>query len=78
MSATLDRARALLAEALEIGPSNIGDDASIDTEDRWDSLAHLRIIEAVESQLGHELGPDAIVGITSLRDVAAALDGSAA
>ena len=63
------KARALLAGALEMEIAALGDDASIETEERWDSLAHLRVIEALEEALGRELDPMTIISVFSLSDI---------
>ena len=70
----MERARLLLAEALEMDATEINSDTSIGAEERWDSLAHLRIIEAVEEAVGRPLEPESIVAISSLDDIAAILD----
>ena len=64
-----DRARKLLAEALEVDPAQLPADASVTTMQEWDSLAHLRLIEAIERELSGELPPELIVSIGSLDDV---------
>ena len=69
-----ERARQLLAAALEIDASQIGPDAAIGTLEAWDSLAHLRLMQAIEQAIGGELPAESIVGIASLADVAAALE----
>jgi acyl carrier protein len=70
-----DRAKALLATALEIDPAMLPSDASITTLEAWDSLAHLRLVQALEQELGRELPAEHIFGIASLDDVAAVLEG---
>ncbi len=74
MSSAAERARALLAGALETEPAALGADASIATLEAWDSLAHLRLIEALERALGKPLPPEAIVEIGSLADVTKILE----
>jgi acyl carrier protein len=69
-----ERARILLAEALEMDAADINSSTSIGAEERWDSLAHLRIIESVEEAIGGPLDPESIVAISSLTDIAAILD----
>lgn len=64
-----DRARALLAEALEVDVAQLPADASVVTMREWDSLAHLRLIEAMERELAGELPPEMVVAIGSLDDV---------
>jgi acyl carrier protein len=74
MTGAAERARALLAAALEIDLAAVGPDASIGTLEAWDSLAHLRLVQAIERAVGGELSAEAIVGIASLADVAALLE----
>ncbi len=59
----------VLAEALEIEPAAVVDDASIHTLEAWDSLAHLRLVQALEREIGHELPAVEIVDLESLADV---------
>jgi acyl carrier protein len=68
-------AKALLATALEIDVATLPDDASIATLEAWDSLAHLRLVQALEAALGRELPAEHIFAIASLADVAAVLEG---
>jgi len=65
-----EAARALLAEALEIDPAALGPDPSMDNCEAWTSVAHLRLILALEEKLGVELAPDDALAIQSLADVA--------
>jgi acyl carrier protein len=69
------RAKALLASALEIDAASVPADASIATLEAWDSLAHLRLVQALEKELGRELPAEHIFAIASLADVAAVLEG---
>ena len=69
-----DIARALLAEALEIDPAALGKDPSMDNCEAWTSVAHLRLILALEEKLGVELAPDDALAIQSLADVARLLE----
>jgi acyl carrier protein len=72
---TMERARTLLATALEIDAGSLPPDASITTLEAWDSLAHLRLVQALEKELGCELPPEHIFGIASLDDIVAVLEG---
>ena len=72
-----DRAKMLLATALEIEVAAVPPDASIATLEAWDSLAHLRLVQALEKELGHELPAEHIFAIACLADVAAVLEGRA-
>ena len=74
---SLARARTLLAEALAVGPESLPDDATLATVRAWDSLAHLRLILAIEAARGRPLAVEEALAITGLADVARALDGAA-
>jgi acyl carrier protein len=69
-----DAARALLAEALEIEPAAIVGDVTMETFEPWTSVAHLRLILALEEKLGVQLGPDDALQIQSLADVTRLLE----
>jgi len=68
-------ARRLLADATVADLAVIPDDARIGNFERWDSLAHMRLILAVEHHIGRQLEPDEIVRIETLADVATLLNG---
>lgn len=63
------RARVLLADALELEPDEIGEDASMETIGAWTSLGHMRLVLALEETLGRKLDPVSIVDIASLKDI---------
>jgi len=67
-------ARNLLAVAMEMDVADIADDAAIDRLENWDSLAHMRLILALEEHMGAELTPDTVVGLGSLGDVVTVLE----
>ncbi len=66
-------AKQLLAEAVHSGADAIPQDASIGAFERWDSLAHMHLLLAIEERLGRRLDPDEAVRIELLADVAAIL-----
>lgn len=68
-----EQARTLLADAINVDITSLSDDARLGATEQWDSLAHLRLILAVEAHIGRSLDPDEIVGIEGLDDVAALL-----
>jgi acyl carrier protein len=68
-----ERARKLVAEAVERPLGDIPPDAAIDTLPAWDSLAHVRIVLALEAAVGAPLQTDQIVDLRSVADVAAIL-----
>jgi len=77
MNDVANRARGLLADALELEPGEIGDDASMDTVGAWTSLGHMRLVLALEQTLGRELDPASIVEIETLKDIETLLQSGA-
>ena len=69
MSAEIERARAVLGNALGLSPDAIALDATVHDLDGWDSLGHMRIVAAIESETGTILSPEQILGLSSLHDV---------
>jgi acyl carrier protein len=67
------QAKQLLAAATNCDSAMISDDVRIGSLERWDSLAHLRLVLAIEQQIGRQLDPDEAIKIESLADVAALL-----
>jgi acyl carrier protein len=71
--AVREKARQVLAGALEIDVSQVPDDASIETLEAWDSLAHLRLVQGLEEAVGGQLSAENIISLEALDDVAAIL-----
>ena len=67
-------ARRLLAEAVHAELTAVPDDARIGSFERWDSLAHMRLVLALEQQVGHQLDAEEVVRIECLEDVRAILE----
>lgn len=61
-----ERIAAIVADVLELDPASVRDDLSTETADNWDSLNHLRIITAVEQELGLALTMEEIQSANSL------------
>jgi acyl carrier protein len=78
MSVAHEPARELLAGVLGVAPDEIGNDASMETLAKWDSLAHMRLILALEEKLGCQLDPLKLVEITTLGHIADLLGGDPA
>ena len=70
---SLESAKLLIADALDAQVSEISDDIEIGGIDAWDSLGHLRIIMAIEKEIGGELDANELVEIATLLDVAVIL-----
>ena len=71
--AALESARRLLADATGCAVSDVDDQAAIGSFELWDSLAHMRLILAIEAETGSTIAPDKVVELTSLADVAGLL-----
>lgn len=70
MNTNSNLAKILLAKATERTPEEVPGDAAVDTWDAWDSLSHMRLILGMESHLGRELPPEAVVEIGCVDDIA--------
>lgn len=67
-------ARALLAEALAMDARSLPHDARIGVVEQWDSLAHARILLALEERIGKPLDAAEAIAIESLDDIADLLE----
>lgn len=70
-SGNTTEARKLLAQVLNIAVEDLEHDAAIGVTERWDSLAHMHLIMALEAHLGRPLDTTTMLGIESLSDIAA-------
>ncbi len=73
---THEHARALLAQAANCEPALVADDVRIGRFELWDSLAHLRLVLAIEERIGRQLDADEAIRIESLADISALLAGA--
>ena len=64
-----DEAARLVAEALNIQPSDVNEKTALDNTPQWDSLAHMRLILSLEKRLGRKLKPETIVGLTGIQNI---------
>lgn len=60
-----NRLKRLMARIFGVDAATIGDDASPDTIDNWDSLRHMNLVLALEEEFGIELTDDQTVEIMS-------------
>ena len=63
------RLREILSDVLDLDPEQIADDFSRDDESGWDSMAHLRLITAVEQAFGLKFTMREIEEIRSYGDL---------
>ncbi len=64
----------IVSGALGIDAARLPVDTAIGRSERWDSLAHVRIILAIEERLSRQLAPDEVVAIADLADIERLLD----
>lgn len=62
----IDRLRQMLADTLEMRPQDVTGDYGRESSDRWDSLAHLRLITAIEEEFNVVFTMDEIEQISSV------------
>ena len=58
-----------MSDALNLPLDMIDEGLTIENCKNWDSLSHVRLIIAIESEIGRPLRADEIVGITAVSDV---------
>ncbi|MEP5728521.1 MAG: acyl carrier protein [Sulfitobacter sp.] len=64
---------ALLAEALGMAPAEITNETGLETTEGWDSLAHFRVVLAVEEAIGRSLSTTEIFETVGYESVNALL-----
>jgi acyl carrier protein len=70
----LAEARDLLAEAVGLPASAIADDAGFGQVERWDSIAHMRLMLALEEKVGREVTAEETMELFSLPEIARFLE----
>jgi acyl carrier protein len=61
MSGNETRLRQVMADVFHIAADTIGDDTSVDTVEKWDSLTHLNLILALEQEFDVALSEEEAV-----------------
>lgn len=65
----------IIAEILKIDVHMLSEDTRIEDVEKWDSLAHLMIIEAIENKLGKAIPIDEAMEITSVKELLEKVEG---
>ncbi len=63
----MDRIDAIVATVLKIPVSSVTEETSPDTIDKWDSLAHLNLVMAIEIEFQISLSPEDAMEMLSVR-----------
>ena len=66
---TTDTARALVANALDLTLDEVPENAMREDIEEWDSLAHVRIVLAIEEARGVRLERETMLAIAGLEDI---------
>lgn len=69
MSLTKDSIYKLIANVLQVSIDKIEDELAVGDIPEWDSLAHMRIIAALDSELGVELDIEQTLEIEDVEDI---------
>lgn len=68
----------IMSVAFEVAPETITDRVALGVSAAWTSLSHMRLIFALEDELGRRLTPNEIVGLGNAKQVDALLVASGA
>jgi acyl carrier protein len=71
----VERIATLVAEALDMDRDEIGPDSSMSNTPSWDSMGHMNICMAIERQFGKVFDLDSVVTATSVKRLAALVNG---
>ena len=64
----------IFADSLGLASEAVNESLSLETCAAWDSLAHFRVVMAIETQLGRSLTPTEILSISDLASVVTLLE----
>lgn len=65
----------IVAEILNMDTAALNENTKIEEVEKWDSLAHVMIIEAIENKLGKSIPIDKAMDITSMKELIEAAEG---
>lgn len=60
---------ALIAETLEVAPSQITMETSVGDFPKWDSLGHLAILQNIQDEFDIELEAEEIIELEDVKDI---------
>jgi acyl carrier protein len=73
-----EAARKVLAQAFNLAPDDIPDDAALDNFEPWDSLGHIQVLTAIEAALNRTLETEETIFIVDLASLQETLNESSA
>ncbi len=66
---SMEAAKSALSEILEINASELADDDTIETVEKWDSLNHMRLIMHLEEKYGTTVETDDAMEMFTLQAI---------
>ena len=72
---SLDKAKIILSNTLNIKVNDIDDNASMLDIENWDSLSHIKIVLEIEKEIHRKLSTEEIVSIYDLESISKILSG---
>ncbi len=64
-----DKLKKILATILDVDSIEINDDFSTQTSNKWDSLAHMNVIVAIEDEFQIEINDEFVTELTSFKKI---------
>lgn len=61
------RAKAIIADVFRIKEDSVNENTNMDNTPGWDSLGHLRLVLALESEFGITIEPEDLVKMTDYK-----------
>ncbi len=74
MDSIEQKVKDIIASVLEVGVDAIDDDTAIGDLPEWDSLHHIRIISAIESEFNFRFTPDVMMDLEDVSDIVSATE----
>lgn len=68
-TSVIDRCRKTFSTVLDVNPSEISDTTSPATLEKWDSLAHVQLILALEKEFSISIPPDESVEVETFKSI---------
>ncbi len=62
-----ERIAKVVAKVFGVTPESVNDDCSADTIERWDSVTHINLVLAIESEFGLSLSPEEAMDMLSVK-----------
>jgi acyl carrier protein len=63
----------IIASVFAIDRKEVGDDASTDTIENWDSIRHMNLVVALEEEFGVEFDDDELIDMVNYKIIVATM-----